>query len=53
MVFLTFYRSFFDALMIKLFRFDVWINRYDAAVFVDTQVIQIFYLGLFTTPGDR
>ena len=42
------YRSFFDVLQITLFRFDVWMNRYGADIIVDTQVIQIFPLGLLT-----
>ena len=50
MVFRVFYRSFFDALMIKLLTFDVWTNGYDVVTFDDTQVI---HLGLFTTPDDR
>ena len=53
LTFQTFYQSFFDALKIKLFRFEVWTNRYTAAIFLATKIIQVCHLALFTTPGDR
>ena len=40
--FLAVYRSFCDALVIKLFRFDFWIDSYGAAIFVDRKVIPDF-----------
>ena len=53
LTYLTFYQSFFDALKIKLFRFEVWTNRYTAAIFLATKIIQVCHPALFTTPGDR
>ena len=43
--FLAVYRSFFDALVMKLFRFDVWMDSYNADIFVDKKVIPDFSPG--------
>ena len=45
MAFLAVDPSFFDALVMKLFRFDVWIDSYKADIFVDRKVIPEFSPG--------